>query len=106
MAILSQELEETGVTANVLVPGGATHTGMTAGRTDPETMIQPTVMEAPALWLASEESADFSGRRIIAYYWNEDLPLNERLEQASAPAAWPQLGLQAVRPERESGPES
>lgn len=101
MAILAQELEGTGVTANVLVPGGATYTGMTAGWGDPESMIQPSVMEAPALWLAGEESAEFSGRRIIAYYWNEDLPLDDRLREASAPAAWPQLGLQALRLERE-----
>ena len=105
VAILAQELEGTGVTANVLVPGGTTYTGMTASRGDREAMIQPSIMEAPACWLAGEGSAEFSGRRIIAYYWDEDLPLNDRLEQASAPAAWPQLGLQAVRPERENRSE-
>jgi hypothetical protein len=71
-----------------------------------EAMIQPSVMEAPALWLAGEESAEFSGRRIIAYHWNEDLPLADRLEQASAPAAWPQLGQQAIIPQRSSRPGS
>ena len=101
VAILSQELEGTGVTANVLVPGGATYTGFTAGRIDRAAMIQPSIMEAPAVWLASDEASEFSGRRIIAYYWNEDLPLDDRLEQASAPAAWPQLGGQPVMPERE-----
>ena len=105
VAILAQELEGTGVTANVLVPGGTTYTGMTASRGDREAMIQPSIMEAPARWLAGEGSAEFSGRRIIAYYWDEGLPLNDRLEQASAPAAWPQLGLQAVRPEREDRSE-
>jgi NAD(P)-dependent dehydrogenase (short-subunit alcohol dehydrogenase family) len=105
MAILSQELEGTGVTANVLVPGGATYTGMTASWGAREAMIQPSVMEAPALWLAGEDSAEFNGRRIIAYYWNEDLPLDDRLREASAPAAWPQLGQQALRlaPEDRSG---
>jgi NAD(P)-dependent dehydrogenase (short-subunit alcohol dehydrogenase family) len=102
MAILSQELEGTGVTANVLVPGGATYTGMTEGLIDREAMIQASVMEAPALWLASDDSADFTGRRIIAYNWNEDLPLEDRLEQASAPTAWPQLGRQAVIPGTDS----
>ena len=96
VAILSRELEGTGVTANVLVAGGATYTGMTAWRGNHEAMIPASVMEGPALWLASEESAEFNGRRIIAYHWNEDLPMDQRLEQASAPAAWPQLGRQRV----------
>ncbi len=106
VAILSQELEGTGVTANVLVPGGATYTGMSATWMERELMIQPSIMEAPALWLAGEESAEFSGRRIIAYHWNEDLPLDARLEKASAPAAWPQLGRQAIIPQRPSKPGS
>ena len=96
VAILSRELEGSGVTANVLVPGGATYTGMMAWRGDREAMIPASVMEAPALWLASEDSAEFNGRRIIAYHWNDDLPMDQRLEQASAPAAWPQLGRQMV----------
>ena len=60
-------------------------------------MIDPEVMQKPVVWLASNDSAEFSGRRIIAYYWDEDLPLDERLEKCSAPAAWPQLGRQAIR---------
>jgi hypothetical protein len=56
-------------------------------------------MQAPAVWIASDEAADWNGRRIIAYYWDESLPLEERLEKCGAPAAWPQLGLQAVHPD-------
>jgi hypothetical protein len=57
-------------------------------------------MQSPAVWLASEESKEFNGRRIIAYYWDESLPLEERLDKASAPAAWPQLGWQAIHSRR------
>jgi NAD(P)-dependent dehydrogenase (short-subunit alcohol dehydrogenase family) len=100
VAAMAQELEGTGVTANVLVPGGATFTNMTAGNTayDKEKMIKPQVMQAPLVWLSSEASNDFTGRRIIAYYWDESLPIEERLEKASWPAAWPQLGRQAIHP--------
>jgi hypothetical protein len=52
------------------------------------------------VWLSSDASQRFTGRRIIAYFWDESLPLAERLEKASAPAAWPQLGLQAISPGR------
>jgi NAD(P)-dependent dehydrogenase (short-subunit alcohol dehydrogenase family) len=100
VAAMAQELEGTGVTANVLVPGGATFTNMTASNTayDKEKMIKPEVMQAPVVWLSSEASNAFTGRRIIAYYWDESLPIEERLEKASWPAAWPQLGRQAIHP--------
>jgi 3-oxoacyl-[acyl-carrier protein] reductase len=102
VAAMAQELEGTGVTANVLVPGGATYTNMTASNTayDKEQLIKPEVMQAPVVWLSSDASQRFTGRRIIAYFWDESLPLAERLEKASAPAAWPQLGLQAISPGR------
>jgi len=100
VSAMAQELEGTGVTVNVLVPGGATYTNMTAGNTsfDQGKMIKPEVMQAPVVWLSSEASNDFTGRRIIAYYWDESLPIAERLEKASWPAAWPQLGRQAIHP--------
>ena len=100
IATMAQELEGTGVTANVLVPGGSTYTNLTAPNTPYErsAMIQPEVMQSPVVWIASEESSSFNGRRVIAYYWDENLPLEERLEKCSAPAAWPQLGRQAIRP--------
>ena len=99
VAIMAQELEGTGVTANVLVPGGATYTNMTysGDATLRDQLIQPEVMQKPAVWLASNDSEEFNGRRIIAYNWEDSLPLVERLEKCSAPAAWPQLGRQAIR---------
>ena len=65
-----------------------------------EKLIQPEVMQAPVVWLASEASNGFNGQRIIAYFWDERVPLEERLQRASAPAAWPQLGRQAIFPGR------
>ena len=89
VAIMAQELEGTCVTANVLVPGGATYTNMTY-RGNPslrDQLIKPEVMQAPIVWLASNDSAEFTGRRIIAYNWDGSLPLTDRLEKCSAPAA-------------------
>ena len=63
-------------------------------------LIKPEVMQVPGVWLASEASHGCNGRRLIAYYWDESLPLEERLAKASAPAAWPQLGRQAIFPGR------
>ena len=102
VAIMAQELRGTGVTANVLVPGGATYTNLTYSG-DPNLrnqLIQPEVMQKPMVWLASDDSCEFNSRRIIAYNWDDSLPLAERLEKCSAPAAWPQLGQQAIRLDR------
>ena len=99
VAMASRELEGTGVTVNILVPGGMASTDLIPDDADRDrsNMIQPGVMQKPVVWLASEESDATNGRRFIAYYWDEDLPLDERLEKAGAPAAWPQLGAQAIR---------
>ena len=100
VALMSRELEGTGVTANVLIPGGQTDTHMipddiAVGR---GILMRPEVMSGPAVWLASEESDRINGMRLIAHYWDESLPLEQRLDQAAAPAAWPQLGKQGIFP--------
>ncbi len=99
VAMASRELEGTGVTVNVLVPGGMASTDLIPDDTNHErsNMIQPDVMQKPVVWLASEASDGINGQRFIGYYWDEDLPLEERLEKSAAPAAWPQLGSQAIR---------
>ena len=101
-AIMAKDLAGTGVTVNVLVPGGATYTNMTASTLSDvrDKLMQPEVMQAPVVWLASEASNGFNGQRIIAYFWDERVPIAERLQKASAPAAWPQLGRQAISPGR------
>ena len=58
MAVLSNDLVGTGVTANVLVPGGVTNTplvGDDAG--DRDRMLQPDVMVPPLLYLVSRGAA-------------------------------------------------
>ena len=92
VAILAEELGGTGVTANVLVPGGATATNLGGPGRDPTGRLKPDIMQAPAVWLASSASDGFNGHRLVAYYWDENLPIERRLERAGAPAGWPQLG--------------
>ena len=100
VALMARELEGTGVTANVLIPGGTTDTNLfpTDVGYDRAALIRPEVMQAPAVWLASDQSGDVNGMRFIAHYWDESLPIEQRLEKAGAPAAWPQLGSQAILP--------
>lgn len=96
VAVMAQNLDGTGVTANVLVPGGAADTNMIPLDQDRSGLLKPTVMQAPVVWLASGASDGYSGHRIIAQHWDESVPLAERLERVGAPAGWPQLGRQTA----------
>ena len=100
MAIMAQELEGTGVTVNVLVPGGPANTNLLPPDTpwDRSKLIQPDVMQKPVVWLASEASNGINGRRFIAHSWDENLPIQQRLEKAGAAVAWSQMGQQSLRP--------
>ena len=95
---MARELEGTGVTANALIPGGTTDTNLLPDRikNTMETLIKPEIMQSPVVWLASEDSKSVNGQRLIAYNWDENLPIEKRVEKACAPAAWPQLGVQNV----------
>ena len=92
--VMAKDLEGTGVTANVLIPGGPANTRMIPEATGipRDELIQPDAMRAPAIWLASNESDGHNGERFIAAHWDKGL------EEASAPCAWPQLGQQAILP--------
>jgi len=75
--IWSQDLEDTGVTVNALLPGGATLTGMIPANF-PDHMraklLDPAIMVPPLLWLASPRSDGVTGRRFIATEWREEDP--------------------------------
>ncbi len=94
------ELKDTGVTANVLVPGGPANTRMIPSGTvaDRTKLIDPAVMVAPLIWLCSNAADGVTGQRFIAARWDKTLPPEEAAKKAGAPAAWQQLGLQAIHP--------
>jgi NAD(P)-dependent dehydrogenase (short-subunit alcohol dehydrogenase family) len=102
LTAFAAELEGTGVTANVLVPGGAADTRLVPRRLAPDRsqLIAPEVMIAPLIWLCSNAADGVNGRRFIAAKWDDKLPPEQAAKNAGAPAAWQQLGIQAIMPER------
>jgi NAD(P)-dependent dehydrogenase (short-subunit alcohol dehydrogenase family) len=66
--IMAADLQDTGVTVNLLLPGGATVTGMLPpGAMRPgRRFLEPAVMGPPIVWLASDEAADVHDERIVA----------------------------------------
>jgi 3-oxoacyl-[acyl-carrier protein] reductase len=100
LTALAQELDGTGVTANVLVPGGAADTRLVPHSvvSDRAALIAPDVMVPPLLWLCSCAADGITGQRFIAMRWDVKLPPTEAAAAAGAPAAWQQLGRQAIVP--------
>ncbi|MBM3608450.1 MAG: SDR family oxidoreductase, partial [Alphaproteobacteria bacterium] len=99
-ASLAAQLASTGVTMNILVPGGPANTGLLPANTDlpRDKILQPAVMGPPVVWLASDDADGFNGRRIVARFWGAGLPGREAAMKASAPSAWPGFGAQAAQP--------
>jgi NAD(P)-dependent dehydrogenase (short-subunit alcohol dehydrogenase family) len=103
-AIMAKDLAGTGVTVNVLVPGGVTNTGMVplgAGY-DRAEMIQPAVMVPPLNWLVSDTAGGVTGRRFLAVHWDPKPPPEEAAAKAGAPVAWTEIATMPIEPPRRS----
>jgi len=104
-ASLAGELKGTGITVNVVVPGGPTDTPMVPENSGiaRDQMIKPARMANPMLYLFSDAASDMTGRRYVAANWDPALP-DEQAEAASgAPAGWPDLARNPVWPGRRPG---
>ena len=98
VSAMARDLEGTGVTSNALLPGGGANTNFVSrapGR-DFSALVQPEVMGPPAVWLSSAAADAVNGVRIVARDWDEALSPEQNMKNASAPAAWPQLGRRGV----------
>ena len=88
---MAQELEGTGGGERTRARRGHQHQPHCLMHRARAALIQPEVMQAPVVWLAStRRSVQWPATHRLC--WDERLPLEERLAKASAPAAWPQLG--------------
>jgi NAD(P)-dependent dehydrogenase (short-subunit alcohol dehydrogenase family) len=97
-AVWASELEGSGITVNVLVPGGPTDTPLISDQSGwaREKMLRPEIMGPPISWLMSDASAGCNGQRITAARWDASLSPAEAAKRASRPIGWPELGADAV----------
>jgi NAD(P)-dependent dehydrogenase (short-subunit alcohol dehydrogenase family) len=97
-AVWAKELDGSGITVNVLVPGGPTDTPFIADEAGwpREKMLRPAIMGPPTAWLISDEARAFTGRRVTAARWDKSLPPAEAAALASRPIGWPELAADAV----------
>ena len=65
---MAADLRGTPVTANVLLPGGATRTGMVPDEQAARlrNLLEPEIMGPPIVWLASAEVSGVTDERITA----------------------------------------
>lgn len=97
-AVWAKELDGSGITVNVLVPGGPTDTPLIsdAAGWPRDKMLRPDIMGPPAAWLVSDEAGGFSGRRITAARWDVKLEPAEAAQRSSRAIGWPELSSDAV----------
>jgi NAD(P)-dependent dehydrogenase (short-subunit alcohol dehydrogenase family) len=95
-ANMAADLDGTGATANVLIPGGPTDTAMVVG-VDKKRLLAPEIMVPPLLWLLSDSAAETTGRRFIAHRWDLSVSPDEAARGASDPVAWTELAQKSGR---------
>jgi NAD(P)-dependent dehydrogenase (short-subunit alcohol dehydrogenase family) len=98
MAVLAADLAGSGVTSNVLVPGGVTDTPLVGEAPNRDKMLKPAIMVPPLLWLLSDEARAVNGRRFIAADWDTALPATQAAEKAGAPIAWLSIARMPIEP--------
>ena len=67
--VMATDLADSPVTANILLPGGPTATGMVPDEIDEEVrarLLDPSIMGPPIVWLASPDAAAVHDERIVA----------------------------------------
>lgn len=99
-AVMAADLADTGVTVNVLIPGGVVNTPMIPS-TAPfrrEELLQPQEMVPPLRWLISAEADKVSGQRFLANQWDTAIAPAEAAARAGAPIGWKQIAVLPVTP--------
>jgi NAD(P)-dependent dehydrogenase (short-subunit alcohol dehydrogenase family) len=97
---LAGELKGTGITVNVVVPGGPTDTPMVPddGTMERSQLIRPEKMAPPMLHLASDAGGVVTGMRFVAAKWDSSLSVADAIAASGAPAGWPDLARSPVWP--------
>ena len=98
-ASLAGELRGSGITVNVVVPGGPADTPMVPRQSglDRSKLVAPERMAPPMLWLCSQAADDVTGQRYVAAQWDGSVA-PEIAAKTGTPAAWPELARNVVWP--------
>jgi gluconate 5-dehydrogenase len=82
--VMSADLAGTPVTSNILLPGGATATGMIPDEMTDELrahLLDPAIMGPPIVWLASPDAAGVHDERIVARDFEDWVATRKQTDQ-------------------------
>jgi len=96
----AKEFDATGITVDVIVPGGPADTPMVPASSGlrREDLIPPVKMTYPLLWLCSRDADRVTGRRYVAAKWDPAAPIEAARAAAKAAIGWPDLAAAPVWP--------
>lgn len=89
--IWAKDLKDSGVSVNVLLPGGATDTRLLPGsgsdrRGADGNLLAPDIMREPIVWLMERAGSHITGQRFTARLWPKGATDEHALAQARSPA--------------------
>ncbi len=93
--VWAEDLDGTGVTVNILIPGGAADTNLLPGDVGDKSrvgadgkLIDPQAMAAPIRWLASDASSGINGMRFIADQWDTTIDPTDAAKAVMMPVGF------------------
>jgi 3-oxoacyl-[acyl-carrier protein] reductase len=89
--VWAKDLKDSGVSVNVLLPGGATDTRLLPGsgsdrRGADGNLLAPDIMREPIVWLMERAGSHITGQRFTARLWPKGATDEHALAQARSPA--------------------
>lgn len=96
----AHEFAGTGITVNVVVPGGPADTPMVPASSglNRADLIRPEKMAPPMLWLCSRAADGVTGNRYVAAHWDASADIASVRAASEAPIGWPTLAGAPVWP--------
>jgi len=96
----ASEFAGSGITVNVVVPGGPADTPMVpaASGIRREDLVPPARMAPPMLWLCTKDADGVTGKRYIAAKWDEALSPEVARQASESAIGWPELAGAPVWP--------
>jgi 3-oxoacyl-[acyl-carrier protein] reductase len=80
--IWAREVDNSGITVNALLPGGASDTDPLRPKRPDQALLPVDIMDPLAVWLASDQSDHANGCRFVGKLWNPELSPTEAANAA------------------------
>jgi NAD(P)-dependent dehydrogenase (short-subunit alcohol dehydrogenase family) len=99
-AVMAGDLHGTGVTVNVVTPGGVVNTALIPDQApfSRDMLVQPQVMVPPVQWLCSRASDGVTGQRYLGINWDPHAEPDAAARLAGAPIGWKSIAALPVTP--------